>query len=280
MQYYAKDFDWSQLRPRAEAVLEVQRSKAVASSTGTDAKMPDSDISAQRWDTFHGRLHATGRFFRPRRYLLAAFDDLRRESPPLQLLELGCGSGSAVVPLLQQNRTATVYAADFSPAALEAAGRNAYEADVAGDRFVPLLYDPTDENCDPWKNLGRKPTLDGITMLFMLSAVRPPDMRRVLRSANRLLDDGKKVYFRDYGMYDLTQLRFPPESMLGDKMYQRQDGTLAYFFEIDELKLLFLNAGFVPEELEYCCVRQTNRKRQLVMDRVFVHGVFRKEVSC
>jgi len=278
VQYYAKDFEWTHLRARAEAALETQRSKAAALASvhvnGQEA--PQTEASAQRWEAFHGQLHATGRFFRPRRYLLAAFGDLRREAPPLHLLELGCGSGSAAVPLLQQNQTATVYAADFCHAALDAAVRNASDAGVHDGRFIPLLYDPTDPSGDPWEKLERKPRLDGITMLFMLSAVRPEDMKVVLESANRLLTKGGKVYFRDYGMYDLTQLRFPPEHVLGEKLYRRQDGTLAYFFELEELKAMFEGAGFASEELDYCCVRQRNRKRQLIMDRVFVHGVFRK----
>mmetsp|Transcript_6389 Transcript_6389/g.39845 ORF Transcript_6389/g.39845 Transcript_6389/m.39845 type:complete len:303 (-) Transcript_6389:945-1853(-) len=279
VQYFSKDFDWTHLRSRAQPMLEVQRSKALAIALANekDVEAPQTDASAQRWEAFHGQLHATGRFFRPRRYLLAAFNDLRREVPSLRVLELGCGSGSAAIPLLQQNRTVTVYAADFCKAALEAAERNAEDAGIHDGRFVPLIYDPTDPNGDPWRNLEVKPKLDGITMLFMLSAVRPKDMKIVLESANRLLMPGGKVFFRDYGLYDLTQLRFPPESMLGEKLYRRQDGTLAYFFEVEELRAMFEEAGFVPEELDYCCVRQRNRKRQLIMDRVFVHGVFRKK---
>ena len=48
-------------------------------------------------------------------------------------------------------------------------------------------------------------------------------------------------FFRDYGLYDHTMLRFNPANKLSENFYVRQDGTRAYYFskgELDQLVVL------------------------------------------
>eukprot|EP00850_Spirogloea_muscicola_P026705 SM009620S24938 [mRNA] locus=s9620:65:435:- [translate_table: standard] len=74
-------------------------------------------------------------------------------------------------------------------------------------------------------------------------------------------------------------LRFEAHQQVADNLYQRTDGTLAYFFSKEYLAGLFVDAGFELEECNYCCVRLLNRKKAALMHRVFINGVFCKPVS-
>ncbi|MBA0561377.1 hypothetical protein Golob_018213 [Gossypium lobatum] len=94
-------------------------------------------------------------------------------------------------------------------------------------------------------------------------------MPTALRECFSVLKPGGMLLFRDYGLYDMTMLRFEPNQRVGFREYMRSDGTRSYFFCLDTVKNLFNCAGFIQLEIEYCCVKSVNRRNGKSMQRVW-----------
>ncbi len=122
--------------------------------------------------------------------------------------------------------------------------------------------------------------VDIVMLIFTLSAIPVASMPNVLAKVLAVLKPGGYLLFRDYGLYDMTMLRFAPSQRIsheaGVPLYQRDDRTLCYYFSVKTLRELLTTTGFVEEELEYCCVKLINRRKQMPMKRVWVHAKFRK----
>ena len=112
----------------------------------------DVFAQADRWDAFHSA-HDAGAFFKERRYLLEAFSTPLRRGGSVVACEVGCGSGSAALPLLRGCEDVFVFACDFSAAAVRCAERAVKAADDAdadggraariGNRFRAFRCDPS-----------------------------------------------------------------------------------------------------------------------------------------
>ena len=120
----------------------------------------------------------------------------------------------------------------------------------------------------------------------MLSAIAPENFVAVAKKIYAQLKPGAILYFRDYGRYDLAQLRFAKKAnaKLKDNFYVRADKTRAYYFTLEEVETLFCGGGEKGADFE--CVQNMNhyrvvenRKDQKTMHRVWVQAKFRKPVE-
>jgi methyltransferase-like protein 6 len=143
--------------------------------------------SRQRWTAFYDA-HET-RFFKDRHWIQHEWTELCDESRgDRTVLDVGCGVGNALFPLLAANPRLSFHAFDLAPSAVrlvrenplfDAARVNAFVCDVSVDE-LPL----PDASCD------------FVIVIFVLSALMPHQFRPVLESLVRVLKPGGLIYIR------------------------------------------------------------------------------------
>lgn len=187
------------------------------------------------------------------------------------MLEVGCGVGNLVFPLIEENyNNYFIYACDFSPRAIEFVKSNELYNDSCIKAFqCDITTDTIFEEIQP-------ESVDIITMIFVLSAIHPEKFRQVAENMYKLLKKGGLLLFRDYGFGDMAQLRFKPGNKIGENFYVRQDGTRSYFFSLDESKELFQSVGFTIEQNNYIERRTINKKENINVKRWFLQGKYCK----
>ncbi|KAK6137751.1 hypothetical protein DH2020_028503 [Rehmannia glutinosa] len=311
--YYSKDFDWDQLRDEVESNPSLQFHLLPYSSKQIANQNEEAQQDSKAWDKFHAR-HSTGKFFKERRYLLKEFPELASCEDHSKVLEVGCGNGSTALPILCGREGIILYACDCSNEALERAKEivSAANSISAKSRFHPFLCDFSTTGFPSWlacntcsqsffqrRHLGFSGAnssyeindlnplsshetkcciggVDFVTLIFTLSALPLDRMPKAITECFAVLKPGGLLLFRDYGLYDMTMLRFEPEKRIGYREYLRSDGTRSYFFCLNTIRSLTADAGFTEIELEYCCVKSVNRRNGKIMKRVWIHGKFQK----
>ncbi|XP_780030.4 methyltransferase-like protein 2 [Strongylocentrotus purpuratus] len=201
-----------------------------------------------------------------------ASDDFPGKSAHKRILEVGCGVGNTIFPILQTNADPGlfVYGCDFSSVAVDIVRQHAEYNPSRCHAFVCDVSDPAATFPIPDNSL------DLVVLIFVMSAINPDRFLSTIRSLTRLLKPGGRILFRDYGRYDLAQLRFKKGRCLSENFYVRGDGTRVYFFTQDELRELFTSAGLVEEQNTIDKRLQVNRGRQLTMYRVWIQCKYRK----
>ncbi|KAI0332694.1 methyltransferase [Cubamyces sp. BRFM 1775] len=233
---------WDHVPPPTDQdeVISAALNKQKSAPVPEEEKQKYNEKPAKHWDNFY-KANASN-FFRNRKWLHLEFPELKAaaepDAGPMVIAEIGCGAGNAVFPLLEANKNPHLYlkAYDYSSHAVKLVQNNPlYLAPPLGT-IESAVWDLTSSELPP----GLEPSsVDIITLVFVLSALHPKEWANAISNIHKLLKPGGLVLIRDYGRYDLTQLRFKGGRLLDDNFYIRGDKTRVYFFELDELALLF-----------------------------------------
>lgn len=258
-EYHDTDFRYADLAEEESAYL------ARVASLPRAREVPPPPALQRAWDAFYVT-HAH-KFFHPRYYTLRLFPEL---ASCRRVLEVGCGNGSNVLPLLDKTDIDTCVGVDVSSISLSALAASE-GAQRHATRLQLLQWDVTTA---PLPEPLRLHPVDAAVCMFALSALPPESHLPALRNVRDALlsDSSRLLCFRDYAWRDLAQLRAPPSAVLTPSLHARADGTLAYYFTQEELCGLLEAAGFSVLEVRYACVENVNRSKGVSMKRVFLHA--------
>ncbi len=67
------------------------------------------------------------------------------------------------------------------------------------------------------------------------------------------------------------------KEMISENTFQKGDGIIAHYFTTEQLRELFVKLGYEEIENEYTTIRTENKKREVIMERVFITAKFRKK---
>ncbi|XP_039765492.1 tRNA N(3)-methylcytidine methyltransferase METTL6 [Pararge aegeria] len=256
-----------ELTDEEKQLLESQNSRIIP--YGKAQKLEKE--AKKHWDLFYKRNET--KFFRDRHWTTREFQELINFDSDVEIsfLELGCGVGNMIFPLVKEGFTNFYfYACDFSPRAVEFVKANKL---FDANRMKAFCADLTTD--DLFDNI-EEGTVDIASLIFVLSAIHPTAWSQVAEVAYRAIKPGGVLLFRDYGRYDMAQLRFKPGRKIADNFYMRHDGTRSYYFTEEELSNLFEKPGFEILMNTYVLRRTVNVKEGINVPRIFVQGKYRK----
>lgn len=229
---------------------------------------------ARYWDIFYKNNKEN--FFKDRKWLQIEFPSLyaatKKDAGPVTILEIGCGAGNTMFPILSENENESlrIIGADFAPKAVDLVKSSEHFNSKYAHAAVWDLANPEGnlpETVEPH-------SVDVAVMIFVFSALAPTQWAQAVDNLHKLLKPGGKILFRDYGRYDLAQVRFKKNRLLDDNFYIRGDGTRVYFFTEEELREIFTKKYFTENKIGTDRRLLVNRKRQLKMYRVWLQAVF------
>lgn len=201
----------------------------------------------KHWERFY-RQHGD-KFFLDRHWLGREFEDvdalaeteLGDGSAPKTLLEVGCGAGNAIWPLVESHQHLRVFACDFAPKAVELVQSHpAYDP----SRVTAFVHDLTEPTPSLRSRIGgdEGAGADLVTCLFVLSAVPPEKLSIAVRAMADALKPGGVLLLREHARGDSAQLRFhtrksagysEPSLLSADRpLYRRADWTLMLFLGV------------------------------------------------
>ncbi|CAO1630551.1 unnamed protein product [Sympodiomycopsis kandeliae] len=259
---------WDHVEPPASYLEEAANLLRTQAETKVPLESQEElyhTFPAGHWDKFYS--NHENKFFKDRKWLENEFPELTQLSEKQKecqgeasIFEVGCGAGNTVFPLLQRNQNSNlhIFASDYSFQAVNVVKSNPLyklangeeltsQDDISSSQEIPskpvgrvtsFVWDLSSRDGPPTSYI-KPESLDIVVLIFVFSALHPREWNQAIKNCHTMLKKGGIILFRDYGRFDLPQLRFKKSRMLEDNFYIRGDGTRVYFFTEEELVRIF-----------------------------------------
>lgn len=247
--------------------------------------LKESVESQKSWEMFYS-VHSS--FFKNRKWIVQEFDGILNGK---KIFEMGCGVGnslhwfSVLNEEFEKNENfdlkeferknemsigLNIDTRDILPYELSGCDFSINAVEMCDEKYTGVFFVHDLMSDEPING-----EYDTILLIFTLSAIDPVYHTHVMNKAYNCLKKGGKLYFKDFGVLDMVQLRYKPQSILDENFYQRSDGTLTYFFSLDYFKSIVKQFTLINLQLDKRLL--INRKRNLDMYRVFVQAIIQKD---
>ncbi|KAI5706004.1 methyltransferase-like protein 6 isoform X2 [Diaphorina citri] len=245
--------------------LERQNSRLVSKHVAEEIEQNKKKY----WDLFYKRNET--KFFKDRNWTVNEFHEfVNQDVGEGVLLEVGCGVGNFIFPLLSWSKICYIHACDISPRAV-----NFFKLNPLYDASKMNVF-PCDVTEDDILNQVPHNSVDIATLIFVLSAIHPNKFSTVVKNLFIMLKSGGIILFRDYGLHDMAQMRFKPGHKISENLYMRQDKTRSYFFSVEVVSAIFSQGGFEIIECNYITRKTINVKENINVDRTFLQAKLKK----
>jgi len=143
---------------------------------------------AKYWDNFYKA--NSGNFFRDRKWLHQEFPELvdaaKSDAGPMKIVEIGCGAGNSVFPLLSSNENPdlSLYAYDYSSHAVKVVQHHPLYLDPPLGTIHASVWDLTSKDTLP--DGLEEGTVDIVILVFVLSALHPDEWARAIANVYKV----------------------------------------------------------------------------------------------
>lgn len=196
--------DWNEEQEN-QALEQIQKQIDNAGDAVEERYACATSNLAENWDKFYS--NHENKFFKDRAWLFTEFKDLDpKENPNQTVLEIGMGNGSNILPLIESSKDMPHYklfGCDFAAKSVEIVAENDL-VKSAGDRVHVFQHDISSDESFPIED----GTVDSVILTFVLSALAKEKFEFAIKKISKLLKSGGRIYFRDYGRFDMAQEGF------------------------------------------------------------------------
>jgi methyltransferase-like protein 6 len=169
-----------------------ERIKLQGEGLGTFWKDQYDKKAFRYWHEFYKRNKTN--FYKDRHYLHVVFPELAPDYPrcdttsTVRMLEVGCGVGNAVIPLLEIHPRLAVVAVDFAKSAIELLSAHPF---TEAGRLFPSVCDVVNNELPVEDG-----SLDVVLCMFVLSAIVPEVSKNAARTTSMVMNVCLRVLYR------------------------------------------------------------------------------------